>query len=201
VKICGLTRVEDARSAVLLGADAIGLNFWSGSKRRCDVEVARAIARALPPFCASVGVFVNQPADEIRAVAERVGLSMIQLHGDEPPEACEGLGRPVIKAIRVEGDDWAARALRYATHGLLLDAPSPGYGGSGRTFAWREAHALAHARAVIVAGGLTPENVGEAIRVVRPYAVDVASGVESAPGEKDLEKMLRFMQAVEEAGS
>lgn len=195
VKICGVTRVEDALLAVRLGADAIGLNLWPGSKRCVTVEAARAIAEALPASVAAVGVFVDPTRDEVLRAAERAGLDTIQLHGDEPPELAAALPFPVLKAIRVGGRDALALLARYEVEAFLLDAPSPGYGGSGATFDWDIAAEAARTARVILAGGLVPGNVAEAIRRVRPCAVDVASGVERAPGVKDPEKLTAFMKA------
>ena len=199
VKICGVTRLEDALAAAELGADAIGFNFWPRSKRYCPPNTAREIARALPPFVTPVGVFVNASRPEILRIAHRVGLRAIQLHGDESPSFCARFPLPVIKAVRVEGRE-ALRGLEaYEVEAFLLDAPSAGYGGSGRAFDWAWARAHRLPRPVILAGGLTPKNVAAAIRAVSPHAVDVASGVESAPGMKDRRKMARFIAAVQQA--
>jgi phosphoribosylanthranilate isomerase len=200
VKICGLTRLEDALAAVRLGADALGFNFWPGSKRYLAPAAAREIIRALPPLVTTVGVFVDPTRDEAMAAAAVSGVQVLQLHGDEPPEACARLPLPVLKAIRVGGPEALALLDRYAgaVAGFLLDADSAGYGGSGQTFDWGLA-ALAAARApVVLAGGLTPANVAEAVRAVHPWGVDVASGVESAPGLKDLHLVSRFIRAAKE---
>jgi phosphoribosylanthranilate isomerase len=199
VKICGITRTEDAALAARLGADAVGLNFWPRSKRCVDVEAARAMVRALPPFVAAVGVFVNQPYDEVMRIAERARLTAVQLHGDEEPELCARFPLPVVKAIRVEGPASLAALSRYDVAAFLLDAPSAGFGGSGAAFDWSLARGAALGRPLLLAGGLTPENVGRAVAEVRPYAVDVASGVESAPGVKDPERMRRFIEAARAA--
>lgn len=199
VKICGVTRMEDALQAVALGADALGFNFWRRSKRYCAPAVARQIIRALPPFVTAVGVFVNPERDEVERIAERVGLGWVQLHGDEPPRLCRSLALPVLKALRVEGPLPLTRLSAYPVGGFLLDAPGPGFGGSGHTFEWGWARAPARRWPVLLAGGLTPDNVAEAVRRVRPYGVDVASGVESAPGVKDRHKMARFIRAAKEA--
>jgi len=201
VKICGITRAEDALAAVRFGADAIGFNFFPGSKRYCPPPQARRILSALPPFVTSVGVFVNARSEELAAAVRESGISVAQLHGDERPEDCAAAGVPVIKALRVDGPEAVARARDFEVSAVLLDAPSSSFGGSGARFDWSLARELAARRSVILAGGLTPENVGDAIRAVRPYAVDVASGVEDAPGIKSAERMRRFIQAAKEVAS
>ncbi len=198
VKICGITRAEDALEAVRLGADALGFNFWPQSKRYLDPEAARAIVASLPPFITTVGVFVNQSDDEIRRAAERSGVGVLQLHGDESPAFCTRFLHPVIKAIRVDALRSLAALASYEVRAFLLDTPSRGFGGSGAPFDWALAEGISECRSVILAGGLTPENVAAAIRAVQPYAVDVASGVESSPGRKDPEKMARFIWAAKE---
>ncbi len=198
VKICGLTRLEDALLAVRLGADALGFNFWPGSKRIVDPDAARAIVDLLPPLVSAVGVFVNQPPTEVLATAARSGIGAVQLHGDEPYEDCNGYPIPAIKALRVAGPESLAEMHRYRVKAFLLDAPSPGYGGSGATFDWSVARAAAEQVPVLLAGGLTPDNVADAIRAVRPFAVDVASGVERAPGQKDPDKLARFIERAKE---
>ncbi len=201
VKICGLTRADDACAAMAAGADALGLVFYLRSPRCVDVERARAVTAGLPPFVTVVGLFVDAPADEVRAVLEAVRIDLLQFHGEEPPEYCAGFPRPYIKALRMrEGLDLrqAMRAHRRAL-GLLLDAYSPAApGGSGLSFDWDRVPADLPVP-VILAGGLTPENVGAAVRRVRPFAVDVSSGVESAPGIKDPDRVRRFLEAVRRA--
>ncbi|HEY6106779.1 MAG TPA: phosphoribosylanthranilate isomerase [Anaeromyxobacteraceae bacterium] len=198
VKICGVTRLEDALQAVRLGADALGFNFWSGSKRFLAPAAARSIVEQLPPFVTPVGVFVNQPEAEIRRAAEESGVRVLQLHGDEPPELCARLPLPVVKAVRVPAPLPLDALRAYPVAAFLLDAASAGYGGSGATFDWSLAEGVAALGPLILAGGLTPENVAAAVRRVRPYAVDAASGVESAPGVKDVSKMARFIAAARE---
>jgi len=199
VKICGITRLEDALAAVRLGADALGFNFWPGSKRYLAPAAARAIIRALPPLVTTVGVFVNPSREEAVAAAAISGVQVLQLHGDESPELCSSLPLPVLKGLRVGGPAALALLGRYlGVAGFLLDAESPGYGGSGRTFDWSLVAGAAERVTVILAGGLDPANVAEAVRAVHPYAVDVASGVESAPGVKDPELMSRFIRAAKE---
>jgi len=198
IKICGVTRAEDALAAVRLGADALGFNFWPGSKRHVTPAAARAIIARLPPFVTSVGVFVNQTEGEMRAIAAESGIQVFQLHGDEPPELCARLPLPVVKAIPVDQIRTLSRLLSYEVSAFLLDTPSRGYGGSGEPFDWSLAEGVSEVAPVILAGGLTPENVAAAVRAVRPYAVDVASGVESSPGVKDMARMSRFIAAVRE---
>jgi phosphoribosylanthranilate isomerase len=200
IKVCGVTRAEDALAAVRLGADALGFNFWPGSRRHLTSAAAREIIALLPPFVTSVGVFVNQSEGEMRAIAAETGIQVFQLHGDEPPELCARLPLPVVKAIPVDQVRSLSRLLSYEVSAFLLDTPSRGYGGSGEPFDWSLAEGVSEVAPVILAGGLTPENVAAAIRAVRPYAVDVASGVESSPGVKDMDRMSRFVSAVREAG-
>lgn len=198
MKICGVTRLEDALQAARLGADALGFNFWPGSKRFLAPAAARAVVDQLPPFVTPVGVFVDQTEEEIRRAAEESGVRVVQLHGDEPPELCARLPFPVVKAVRVGGTLPLDALAAYPVAAFLLDAPSAGYGGSGAAFDWSLAEGVADLAPVILAGGLDPENVAAAVRLVRPYAVDVASGVESAPGVKDVSKMVRFIAAAKE---
>lgn len=201
VKICGITRLEDALEAVRLGADALGFNFWPPSKRYCAPEAARRIIARLPPFVATVGVFVNQPREEILQAIAQAGIGVVQLHGDETPDQCAAFAAPVIKALRVEGASSLSKMEGYAVSAFLLDTPTEGFGGSGKTFDWSLVHRAGRERPILLAGGLTPENVAKAIKEVRPYGVDVASGVESAPGIKDPDKMARFIAAAKEAAS
>jgi len=198
IKICGVTRAEDALAAVRLGADALGFNFWPGSKRHITPAAARVIIARLPPFVTPVGVFVNQLEGEMLAIAAESGIQVFQLHGDEPPALCARLPLPVVKAIPVDQVRTLSRLLSYEVSAFLLDTPSRGYGGSGEPFDWSLAEGVSDVAPVILAGGLTPENVAAALRAVRPYAVDVASGVESSPGVKDMARMSRFFAAVRE---
>src|SRR5512138_373332 len=168
VKICGVTRAEDALLAARLGADALGFNFWPRSKRYLAPAAARAIVRRLPPYVTAVGVFVDPSRDELLRAIEASGVAAVQLHGDEPPELCASLPVPVVKAIRMADAHALALLASYEVSGFLLDAPGPGYGGSGQTFDWAIAVEAAASVPVVLAGGLTPENVAEAIRVVRP---------------------------------
>lgn len=198
VKICGLTRSGDAVAAAALGADAIGLVFYPPSPRNVDTEQARAIVAALPPFLTVVGLFVDETEARIRDVLAQVRIDLIQFHGDETPEHCESFGKPFIKAIRMRpGTDLTQVASKYrGASGLLLDADDPqAKGGTGARFDWSMV-APDCSLPVILAGGLKPENVGEALRRVRPYAVDVSSGVEAAKGIKDIGKMAAFLKEV-----
>jgi phosphoribosylanthranilate isomerase len=200
VKICGLTTVDDAVRCVELGADAIGLNFWSGSPRCTDVETARAIVEAVGDRAEMVGVFVDSDFTEIREILQKTGLSWAQLHGDEPPELVEALLPRAYKAIGVKDGSAVELARRYPGEHLLLDASVPGMpGGTGRTFDWTIAAEVAKERKLTLAGGLNPDNVAEALRVVRPFRVDVASGVEMEPGRKDFEKVRAFIGAAKAA--
>ena len=199
VKICGITRAEDAASAIAAGADALGFVFYPPSPRHVELEPARRIAGRVAPFVTRVGLFVNATRDQVAEVVERVGIDLIQFHGDESPGDCAGHGRPYIKAVRMrEGVDLAAERERYAgATGLLVDTYRPGVpGGTGATFDWGLIPAEL-AGGIILAGGLTPENIAEAVRRVRPYAVDVSGGVERDKGIKDLDKIRRFMQGVQ----
>jgi len=198
VKICGVTTVEDAALAADLGASAIGLVFWPHSPRFVDVEQAKRIVAALPPFVGAVGVFVNQ-ADTALGTARDVGLNAVQFHGDEPPESYRTLPVRVIKAIGVTDDGARDRAAAVPARAMvLLDAHDPvKRGGTGREIDWTIAARIARARPVILSGGLSAENVGRAIEVVRPYAIDVSSGVESAPGRKDPHKLRALFDALQ----
>jgi phosphoribosylanthranilate isomerase len=197
VKICGIKRLEDAEAAVAAGASAIGLNFWRPGRRYVAPETARAIARSLPPFVARVGVFADEDEDTVRRIADLCGLDALQLHGGEPPEVCARFDRPVIKAIKVRGPESLDGLGRYRVAAFLLDAHVPGeMGGTGRRFDWSLARRAAAAGPVILSGGLTPDNVDAAIRAASPYAVDVASGVETN-GQKDPAKIRAFIARVQ----
>jgi phosphoribosylanthranilate isomerase len=199
VKICGITRLEDALAAARLGADALGFNFWPRSRRYVSPAQARAMVRRLPAFVTAVGVFVDPTREEVLRAIDQAGIVVAQLHGDEPPELCASLPVPVVKGIRLAGPQSLAQLAAYEVQAFLLDAPSAGYGGSGTTCDWSLAAAVARELAIVLAGGLGPDNVAEAVRAVRPWAVDVASGVESAPGVKDEERMRRFIEQAKEA--
>jgi phosphoribosylanthranilate isomerase len=197
VKICGITHPEDALEAVEAGADALGFMFYERSPRHVDLAEAGDIARRLPPFVAKVGVFVNPTADYVRQAIAQSGLDTLQFHGEESSDFCSQFGLKVIKAFRVSDASLLPALLAYATDAWLLDSYVPGQlGGTGECFNWDLAlEAKSHGRPIILAGGLTPENVAEAVRRVRPFGVDVSSGVESAPGEKDADKMRAFIAA------
>lgn len=197
VKICGITRVEDALAAAAAGADAIGLVFYAKSPRAVDVEQAREILAALPPFVTTVGLFVDAERSELERILASVPLDLLQFHGDESVQQCEMFGRPYIKALRVKaGDDIAAQVARYpSAQGILLDAYVEGVpGGTGEAFDW-SLIPQALSNPLILAGGLRPDNVAEAVSRVRPYAVDVSGGVEASKGVKDVEKVGAFIRA------
>lgn len=197
VKICGITDSFIAGAAVKAGADALGFVF-AESPRRVDPETARRICLSLPPFVARVGVFVNSPPGVVREIVDYCGLDYAQLHGDETPEYCGNLRRRVIKAFKVRDAASLAKIREYPVAGVLLDALVPGQdGGTGRAFDWSLARDLPDVPPLVLAGGLTPENVGQAVRLVRPYAVDVSSGVETE-GKKDPEKIRLFIRRAKE---
>ena len=201
IKICGITRPQDALAAAAAGADAVGFVFYRPSPRHVAPDAAAAIARALPPFVTTVGLFVDAPADAVRAALAAVPLGLLQCHGDEPPDFCGQFGRPVIKAVRIRPEtDLLQYAARYPdAAALLLDAFRPGVpGGTGEIFDWDLIPAALDAR-VVLSGGLTPGNAGAGIERVRPWAVDVSSGVEAAPGIKDEERIGQFAAAVRAA--
>jgi phosphoribosylanthranilate isomerase len=194
IKICGITRLEDALAASDAGAHALGFVFWPGSPRFIDPHRARAIAAALPPFVTTVGLFVDQPAAYVSGVASLVSLAAVQLHGRETPAFAAAIRRPIIKATTTADEEierWERKIM------LLLDAHDPvKHGGTGRTIDWDAAAGLSARRPVILAGGLTPENVGDAIRRVRPFGVDVSSGVEDAPGIKNHQRLQALFRAI-----
>ncbi|MBF0160085.1 MAG: phosphoribosylanthranilate isomerase [Magnetococcales bacterium] len=208
LKICGISQRVDAYTAIDAGADALGLVFHPSSPRFIAPEQAAALTAALPPFVALVGLFVNRPVAEMVEVARLCRLDTLQLHGDESPDHCLALrqqtGCRLIKAIRVAGPDDLADVERYPVDALLFDARVSGsFGGTGQCFDWSiltGSTATLHHR-WILAGGLTPDNVADAIRQTRPYAVDVSSGVESAPGQKDADRIKRFAAATFSASS
>jgi phosphoribosylanthranilate isomerase len=200
VKVCGITCSEDARIAVACGAGAIGFVFWPGSPRFVDPYRARRIAAGLPPFVAAVGVFVNQSAEYVNGVAALVGLAAVQLHGDEGAEMATAVRRPVIKAIPCEERARHLAAAWPAQVTLLLDAYDPSRrGGTGRTVDWEWAAELATARRVVLSGGLTPDNVAAAVASVKPFGVDVSSGVEISPGVKDPRRVKAFFEALHDS--
>jgi phosphoribosylanthranilate isomerase len=204
VKICGITRAVDAELAVELGAWALGFNFWPGSKRVVDAGVAAGIARTMRRRTELVGVFVNQPLDDIERLADTVGLSYVQLHGDEGPAFCQAVsqrtGVKVIKAVRVGHASDLQDLDRFHTDLHLLDTSVAGLqGGSGKTWDWALAAKRRSKIPFLLSGGLTPENVADGIAALRPWGVDVASGVEASPGVKDPALLEAFMAAVQGA--
>lgn len=201
IKICGITNQEDAEIAVQEGADALGFVFYAQSPRYVQPAVAQHIIANLPPLVVPVGVFVNHDLDMVKRVFDDCGLALAQLHGDESLSFCEALQRPMLRAIRLR-DRKSFLALaewkgRIGVRGFVVDAFSDTeYGGTGHTTDWSLAAEVAKSAPVLLAGGLTPENVQEAIRQVQPYGVDVSSGVEQSPGRKDPNKIRDFIQSV-----
>jgi phosphoribosylanthranilate isomerase len=200
IKICGITNVEDAKVAAAAGVDALGFVMYRKSPRFVEAAVVKSIVAGLPPFVLPVGVFVNEEPDRVRTLMDDCGLALAQLHGDETAPYCQDLGRPVLKALRLK-DRRTFLALaefsgRANVRGFLIDAFSnQAYGGTGQTVDWGLAQEVAQSMPVVLAGGLTPVNVAEAIARVRPYGVDVSSGVELSPGKKDHEKVKAFIDA------
>lgn len=200
IKVCGITNVDDARMAVAAGADALGFVMYRKSPRFVEPAVVKAIVAGLPPFVLPVGVFVNEEPERVRALVDECGLALAQLHGDETALYCQDLGRPVMKALRLK-DRGTFLALaefqgRANVRGVLIDAFSnQAYGGTGQTVDWGLAQEAARSTPIVLAGGLTPMNVAEAIAQVRPYGVDVSSGVELTPGKKDHDKVKAFIAA------
>jgi phosphoribosylanthranilate isomerase len=196
VKICGLTTVEDAIRCIDAGTDAIGLNFWSGSPRFVDLSTAKEIVGAAGDHAQMVGVFVDAEPEQIRQILSETGIAWAQLHGDEAPACVAELLPNAYKAIGVRDGGAVQLARTFPGEHLLLDASVPGMpGGTGRTFDWAIAAEVAKERKLTLAGGLNPDNVNEAVRLVRPFRVDVASGVESSPGRKDPDLVRRFIEA------
>lgn len=193
VKICGITNIEDALKAVTLGADAFGFVFYKGSPRYIEPDRAKEIILKLPPFITTVGVFVDATEDEVKTIIRHTGIDVVQFHGDEPPEACL-IEKRVIKAIRVKELSDLEPLKHYNVSAFLLDTYTPDlFGGTGQLFNWDIAVSAKQFGRIILAGGLTPENVEKAVRWVRPYGVDVSSGVESEKGKKDHLKMGLFI--------
>lgn len=197
IKICGITNLNDAFLSIDLGADAIGFIFYRYSKRYISSEDALRIISKLPPFVKTVGVFVNQSVEELKSMKREIRFDLFQLHGDEEPDYCRELGNSVIKAMRVKDrinqddiDSFPVRALLFDTYS------TEDFGGTGRSFNWELLKGIAVSKSVILSGGLTPENVAEAIDIVNPYAVDVSSGVEDYPGKKNPLKLKAFIKAV-----
>lgn len=198
IKICGITRVEDALAAAQAGADAIGLVFHAASPRAVSIEQARTIVKALPPFVTTVGLFVDAAEETIRSVLDQVPLDLLQFHGDEPDTFCQRFARPYIKAVRVRpGDDLDALAANWpGASGILLDSYKPGVpGGTGETFDWSMIPAQ-RSWTLVLAGGLQSQNVRQAIDLTAPWAVDVSGGVEATKGIKDIDKINAFIHEV-----
>jgi phosphoribosylanthranilate isomerase len=197
VKICGITNLADAQAAVEAGADALGLNFYEKSPRYVSLKTAAEISTQLPPFIMRVGVFVNAPEDFVLKAIAECGLTMLQFHGDEPPEFCTRFGLMTMKAFRVRDAESLKEIPNYQTDAYLLDAfSSTTLGGTGEKFNWDLGiEAQKFGKPIFLAGGLTPENVAEAVKKVQPFGVDVSSGVESAPGKKDHVKVKAFIAA------
>lgn len=198
VKICGITRLEDAQAAIRYGADALGFVFYPPSPRNIEVEHAAKIVAQLPPFVTTVALFVNADAETINEVVTRVGIDLLQFHGNECPDYCAQHGRPWIKAIRMKEDTDLHKSLEdyAAARALLLDAYRPGVpGGTGETFDWQRIPADIAGR-IVLAGGLDADNIAQAVEQVQPYAVDVSGGVEASKGIKDENKIAQFMRGV-----
>ncbi len=202
VKVCGITRLRDALAAVNHGADALGFVFVPESPRFTSADQAKRIIQRVPPFVASVGVFMDAPREEVLAHVQLCGLTAVQFHGNETPEDCRGMPARVIKAFRVKGNRLPARITRYSVDAILLDTYLAGTaGGTGRVFPWEVAvRAKKHGR-IILAGGLNSRNIEKAIKVVRPYAVDVSSGVEQSPGKKDVRRIKEFIEKAKSLGT
>lgn len=199
VKICGITSLDDALAAVRHGASAVGFVFWRQSPRWIDPHRAQVIAGMLPPFVTPVGVFVNQPVEYVNEVADIARLGAVQLHGDEDPDYAAGVHRPVLKALSVAAAEDPSVDARWPMSStmILLDAHDPvRRGGTGTTVDWAGASAVAARRRVVLAGGLTPDNVAGAIERVNPFGIDISSGVERAPGVKDHDKLQALFEAI-----
>ena len=198
VKICGITNLADAQAAVEAGADALGFIFYEKSPRRMTIPAVAEISKQLPPFVLRVGVFVNAPEELVTRAIGECGLSLLQFHGDETPEFCMQFGLMCMKAFRIRDAESLKELPKFQTDAYLLDAYSPeARGGTGEKFNWDLAiEAQKFGKPIFLAGGLTPENVADAVRKVNPFGVDVSSGVESAPGKKDTAKVRTFIAAV-----
>jgi len=195
VKICGITNLDDALQAVDAGADALGFVFYDLSPRCISFESAERIIKRLPPYVVTSGVFVNNPASFIDTAVERCGINVVQLHGDETPAFCKGIRHTIVKAFRIRNIASIETLKKYCVAGYLLDAYVPGtYGGTGLTFNWETARLAKQFGPIILAGGLKPENVRKAVETVEPYAIDVSSGVEAAPGKKDHAKVRELIR-------
>jgi phosphoribosylanthranilate isomerase len=203
VKICGITNIEDALTACEAGADALGLVFYAQSSRHIDTETAASIAAAVPPFVTLTGLFVDADSTQVERVLEQVPLNLLQFHGEESARYCDQFQRPYIKALRMKDDLHVLAAMQQYPNarGFLLDAYRPGVpGGTGESFDWQRVPRHS-GRQIILAGGLTPENVAEAIQIAHPQAVDVSGGVEARPGRKDPRKVRAFIKAAKTMSS
>jgi phosphoribosylanthranilate isomerase len=202
VKVCGITSYSDAALALDQGVDALGFNFYPRSLRYIDPATARSIIGRLPPFAITVGLFVNEENPEaVSAAARAAAVQVLQFHGDESPSYCRYFSSwPLIKALRLDQGSLGGDLWEYQVHAFLLDSRDDAlFGGTGKTFDWSLAQQVKGIRPIVLAGGLRPENVGEAIRAVQPYGIDVCSGVESAPGRKDAARLIAFMNEVRNA--
>jgi len=201
VKICGITHPADAEVAVAAGADALGFMFFEGSPRHVTLEAAAAICRQLPPHVVRTGVFVDAPEEVVMGAIAACGLNLLQFHGHESPDYCRQFGLMSMKAFRIRDAESLQQLPKYPTEAWLLDAYSPDkLGGTGEVFNWALAlEARKFGRPIFLAGGLTPENVAEAVRTVQPYGVDVSSGVEATPGRKDPGKVRAFIRSAKAA--
>ena len=197
VKICGMTQLKDALFAVEQGVDAVGFIFYKKSPRAVTMKTVREIITKLPPLVDTVGVFVNESAERLNKIADYCGLDLVQLHGEESPAFCRKIHRRVIKAFRVKDLQTIKQLEKFPVSGFLLDTFSDDlHGGTGKPFDWNLALPVKKMGPVILAGGLTPRNILQAVRQVRPYGVDVCSGVEKSPGIKDLEKVRAFLKNI-----
>ena len=202
VKICGITNIEDALAAAGYGADALGFIFYKKSPRYLTSETAHEIFKELPPFVKKVGVFVNEDEDVVNRILDEVKLDMLQFSGDETPSYCDSIDKTYIKTFRIRDEESLNEINKFDTSYLLFDSYSEDeYGGTGKTFDWNLIQSqFLKDKYVILSGGLNPENVRDAIVKIKPYAVDVASGVEKYPGKKDHDKIKNFIEAVKDAG-
>ncbi len=193
IKICGITKIDDALQIADLGVDALGFVFYPESKRYLTPEKAQEIVKHLPPFVSTVGVFVNE--NNVNDILHKCSLDFLQFHGDESPEYCAGFNKRIIKAFRVTDDFSCSRLTDYSVSAFLLDSYVKGnYGGTGTVFDWDKAVEAKQYGKIILSGGLNPENTGDALKIVKPYGIDVSSGVEIEPGIKDIEKVKKIVQ-------
>jgi len=199
IKICGLTNLDDARWAIEAGADYLGFVLYPKSPRYVSIKELSRLTEALPETIRKVGVFVNEAPIRVKEVAEVCGLSAVQLHGDEDPVDYDAFGVTLWRALRLQGGKWNPDPRKWVAERFVLDADSRAYGGTGMTVDWDVAGTFAARHRVMLAGGLTPDNVGDAVRCVRPLGVDVSSGVELAPGRKDYKKVAAFIRAARKA--